>query len=284
MGLPAKYTFDIKDVTYIGPTFTVDIQLGKYTAYSYQAPTAVSNELLSEVTTPGYFAATVGDVVVASGATVYLPYWGDSYLKSATCTEGFQYALASMHSSIMNHSIASPATIYAMCQYSHNGNDWYDASYQSVCRVSDNFGLTEDIYNSISGVFTVPGNAGAVSVFIRWKIYNMPGGGEVWMKSYTIAMDVVPRHTHVLQQVGQAANTVKAQQTDNTVYAQPATPETITCTVNGGTPFAVSCPAPDYKGSVDIKSLLVNGVNTIQFTSTTPCTVTPSANYLTFPA
>lgn len=281
MGTTAKYTMDIKDITYVSDDVQMTVTLDRYVAYSYQSPTSVQNELLSEVTTPGYFSATVSQTHFGSGETLYLPYFGDAFLKSATCTEGFQYAIAYMHTNIMNHSLASPATITATCQYSYNGNDWYDASYQSIARVSDNFGATEDVFDQLYASFVIPGSVSPVALWTRWKVYNEAGGGDVWFYNYTISMDVIPRHTHVWQQVGQSPSTMQAQQVDDASYSG-STPESITCTING-TPINITCAAPSYANNLNIKGYLVTGVNTIDFTSTTPCRVTPSANYTALP-
>ena len=284
MGAAAKYTLDIKDIGDVGPVVDMTVKLDKYIAYSYQAATSVQNELLSEVTAPGYYGATIMDLYVASGAIEYVPYYGDSFLKSATVSEGFQYAISYMHSNFQNLSLTSPATITAICQYSYNGNDWYTASSQTIVKISDNAPITQDVFDSAYASFIIPGNVDPVAVWTRWKIINDSGGAGVWMKSYSISMDIIPRHTHVWQQVGQSADTMKSDQIDDANEVSAATPETITCCINGGAPFAITCAAPTYSNNLDIKAQLVSGVNTIEFTSAEPCTVTPSANYLAFSA
>jgi len=295
MATAASYILNIKDVTYISGTVDMNVQLGNYIAQSSQDTVSVSNELLSEVTAPAVFAATILSHIVSESDILYLPLYGDSFVKSATCSDGFQHAIAYMHVNALNTHTYKPATLVCTGQYSYNGVDWYDCSYQSVCAISDRWNdgaagdTWGDFFNGLTAQFTIPGNVDPVAVYTRWKVYNMPGGGSVYLKDYTISMEVIPRHTHVWVQTGQADNTMQAQQIDNTSLIG-ATPETITCAINGGTSFSIACASPSFNNSIDILGKatsmgkpLVTGINNIVFTSTTKCSVTPTATYMALP-
>ena len=288
MATAASYILNIKDITYVSGTVEMNVQLGNFVAQSTQSVSDVTNELLSEVTAPGYFGATIADVALDPTSVLYIPYYGDCFLKSATCDEGFQYAVSYMHTNLMNNSPLLAASIAAICQYSYNGNDWYDASNQSIAKISVGFEATEDIYDSLYASFIIPGNVNPVAIWTRWKIVNTTGA-TIWLKSYSVSMDIIPRHTHVWVQTGQADNKLQSQQVDNTSLIG-ATPETITCTINGGTAFSIACASPSFNNSIDILGKatamgkpLVSGVNTIVFTSTTKCSVTPTATYMALP-
>jgi hypothetical protein len=293
MATAASYVLNIKDITYVSGTVEMNVQLGNYIAQSSQEVSDVSNELLSDITVPACFAATILSTIIDTGTTIYVPFYGDCFLKSATCTEGFQYAISYMHINALNTHMTKAATLVATGQYSHNGNDWYDSSYQSICHVTDRYGITEftggDFWNELTAQFTIPGNINPVAVWTRWKIYSEAGGASVNMHDYTISMEIIPRHTHTWQQVGQAPSTMQAVQVDNTSLIG-ATPETITCTINGGTSFSIVCASPSFNNSIDILGKatamgkpLVTGINTIVFTSTTKCSVTPTATYMALP-
>ena len=288
MGTAASYVLNIKDITYVSGTVEMNVQLGNYIAQSSQEVSDVSNELLSDITVPGRFEGIILDTAIDPSSILYVPYSGDCFLKSATCTEGFQYAVSYMHTNLINNTPLVAASIAAICQFSYNGNDWYDASNQSIAKVSVGFSGTEDIYDSLYASFIIPGNVDPVAVWTRWKIVNTTLA-TIWLKSYTVSMDIIPRHTHTWVQTGQADNKLQSQQVDNTSLSG-ATPETITCAINGGTSFAIACASPSFNNSIDILGKatamgkpLVTGINTIVFTSTTKCSVTPTATYMALP-
>jgi len=284
VGAPATYLLNIKDITYVSSTVDMTVQLGQYMAQSYQNPATVSNELLSDITIPG----TVGDSALSwsvdcDGSITYIPYDGDAFLKSATCTEGFQYAVAYLFTNVYAGTGCNGGYLVASCQYSYNGNDWYDSSIQSLCRVMAPDGVTNH-YAYMSAQYLIPGNVDPVAVWIRWKmsVYGDTGSGLYVFLKYSITLDVIPRHTHTWQQTGQAPSTMQAIQVDDASQVG-ATPETITCAINGGAPFAITCAAPSYANNLDIKPQLVTGVNTIVFTSTVKCSITPTATLLVLP-
>jgi len=288
MATAASYILNIKDITYVSGTVEMNVQLGNYIAQSSQEVSDVSNELLSDITVPGRFEGIILDTAIDPSSILYVPYSGDCFLKSATCTEGFQYAVSYMHTNLINNTPLVAASIAAICQFSYNGNDWYDASNQSIAKVSVGFSGTEDIYDSLYASFIIPGNVDPVAVWTRWKIVNTTLA-TIWLKSYTVSMDIIPRHTHTWVQTGQADNKLQSQQVDNTSLSG-ATPETITCAINGGTSFAIACASPSFNNSIDILGKatamgkpLVTGINTIVFTSTTKCSVTPTATYMALP-
>lgn len=298
MGAAAKYTLDIKDITDVGTIVDMTVKLDKYIAYSYQAATAVQNELVSEVTIPAYYSASGAIVSATPSTTVYLPTIGPTpYLMSATIDGGYQFAIATVTAEAINSDTRNVDTgrLFVICEYSWDATTWFEGTYQSM------FTMTPVLYDYpdagwqfvsyITNQYMVPGTPNTCNLSVRWAIYcDLPiSDYPAHNIGYSIAdvsvmLDVVPRHTHVWQQVGQAADTLKSDQVDDAVELAAATPELITCTINGGAPFNITCAAPTYSNNLDIKAQLITGVNTIEFSSTVPCTVTPSANYLAFSA
>lgn len=287
MGTSAKYTIDIKDIAYVSDDVQMTVQLDRYVVYSTPDTIDVETKLLSEVTSPGYFDSSLDSVIVSAEDIVYIPFTGDAFLKSATCDDGFQYAVASMFANCNQYDPSDPAvtapTLGASCQYSYNGNTWYTASHQAVvvCNWLMPSGPgSETTWNTLSAQFLIPGNVDPVAIYIRWKLYNT-SDVTIAVSAYTISLDVVPRHQHVWAQTGQADNKMVPTHVNNAAYVG-STPETITCDINGSS-FAIACAAPTYANNLNIKSYLVTGVNNITFTSTTPCRITPSANYTALP-
>jgi hypothetical protein len=289
MGVSAKYALNIKDITYVSGPVEMTVQLSEYVATSYQDTAVVENKLLSEITIPGYFDSNIGSITVSAGGIAYIPFAGDAFLKTAaTFSDGYQYAVASMFANCNQYDpsivAAHAPTLGASCQFSNNGNDWYTASHQAVivCNWLMPSGPgSESTWNPLSAQFLIPGNVDPVAVWIRWKLYNT-SDVVIAVSGYTVSLDVVPRHQHVWSQTGQPDNTMQAVQVDDASLVG-STPQTITCIINGGAPFAIACAAPSFSNNVDIKSSLVTGNNIIEFTSTTKCSVTPSATYLALP-
>lgn len=287
MGVSAKYTLDIKDIAFVSGSVEMTVQLDKYIATSYQDTVAVETKLLSEVTTPGYYVPSVGSTTISALSVVYLPiYLGESYLVSATQPEGFQYAIAYFHANIRSAILGDPdpyGWLVASCQFGYDGVTWYDSTYQCVVKLSeyDSSPGDEQYYDSINGSFMIPGSSTPVQLYVRWKLNNLYDS-TLFVMYYSVGLDIIPRHQHIWSQTGQPDNTLQAVQVDDASMVG-STPETIDCSINGGATFPIACMSPSFRNNLDIKSYLVTGVNTIEFISTTKCSVTPSATYLALP-
>ena len=291
MGTAASYILNIKDVTYISGTVEMSVQLGNYVAQSSQDTVDVETKLLSEITVPGYVTNEDSTWNLdCDGSITYIPYVSDAFLKSATMSDGYQYAVAHMFTTVYAGPDCNGGYLVAMCQFSNNGTDWYNATYDSQCKVMAPDGVTNH-YAYLAAEFLIPGNADPVALWIRWKmtVDGDTGSGLYVLLRYSVSMDIVPRHRHVWVQTGQADNKMQAVQIDNTSLIG-ATPESITCAINGGTAFVIACASPSFNNSIDILGKatamgkpLVSGINTIVFTSTTKCSVTPTATYMALP-
>jgi len=293
MGLPAAYTFPIKDITYVSGQVDMTVQLSEYIATISPDTTTVETKLLSEVTDPSLFTYGTSSLSMGAFVIAYLPVEvGYAYLPSNLMPEGYQFAIVSIEGQIAVDPGDPPGvddrTVILIGQFSFDA--FASAPYTSThqCVIDLNPDDTGTVLNNVYSTFVVPGQASSCTLYVRWKVMSECDGG-IFLLNYTIALDVIPRHQHVWQQLGKAENTLTPPMIDNTSLVG-STPETITCTINGGTPFSIVCASPSFSNTVDIKSIattkgapLVSGSNTINFTSTTPCRVTPSATYTALP-
>lgn len=286
MAVSADYLLNIKDITYVSGPVDMTVHLGQYIVPSTQDISDVETKLLSEVTDPALFTYGTNSLTMSAFGIAYLPVEdGYSYLPSNLMSEGYQFAIVSIEGQIAVDSIDPPGvddrTVILIGQYSFDA--FASAPYTSThqCAIDLNPDDTGTVLNNVYSTFVVPGQASSCTLYVRWKIMSECDGSIV-LSNYTIALDVIPRHQHTWAQTGQADNKMQAQQINNAAYIG-AIPETVTCTINGGAPFAIACAAPSYSNNLDIKGYLVTGVNTVKFTSTVPCTVTPTATYLALP-
>jgi len=287
MAVSADYVMNIKDITYVSGDVDMTVTLGQYIVPVIPTAVDVSNSILSEVSVPAAFTSTGSALLCKPLTTKYIPVVGaNSYVVTPSIANGFQHAMAttaftismSQQTSLINPNVA---TFIITGQYSWNGTVWYDASFQDYILVPPTI---EYVAIPVTSSFFVPGTPSTGAVYARWKVFNQQTATDWGYDiSYVNGMiDVFPRHSHTWVQTGQADDTAIGVNENNAVY-DGTIPETITCTINGGAPFAITCAAPNYTGTANIKASLVTGANSIKFTSTVPCTVTPSATYLALP-
>jgi len=294
MATAASYILNIKDITYVSGTVEMNVQLGNYIAQSSQDTVDVQNELLSDITIPSYTAATGEMIIATKSATVYVPIVGPTpYMTSIQLTDGYQYALATITMSAINSSVVNEfGRLHIRCNYSWDHITWYESAYLSQFYMSPIDADDPTFVSNIENTAMIPGKDTTTYLYVRWAIYNdQDAAGDFGYSIVDVCsmLNVIPRHLHNWVQTGQADNKMQAVQIDNTSLIG-ATPETITCTINGGTPFAIACASPSFNNSIDILGKatamgkpLVTGINNIVFTSTTKCSVTPTATYMALP-
>lgn len=279
-----KFLLEISDAESISST-SVDMKIviGKYRVYSFQNEVSVGNQYLSDITIPAVFAASGYNEQLLKASSLYLPVIaGSPYLVTDIIDNGFQYAIATIDFRIMNSSIANNnGGAYIICNYSWDGINWNEGTYQSYHEVPLIYDTEHPYYTDVVNTYMIPGTVNDSRLYVRWRVTSIlpdiPTNSHYFVSQVSCIVDVLPRHTHVWVQSGQADNILKADQGDDLSESDVTPPETIHLEVNS-THFG------DVSGTVDIKSALQDGTNEIKFTSTTVCTVTPSATFKMFGA
>jgi hypothetical protein len=276
----ATFKLEVSDVANIySDTVMMNTAIKPFIVNAIQNTSTVANKLLDTVLVP--VSVDVDWVFwpqIVEGATVYLPtpVGQPSYIVSQVLDEGYSYALATLTVTIANTDTTNPfSNVNIICSSSTNAIDWDEQGQVHYLRIPPISNNSYPWNGYITATAILPGCAASSRIYVRWKVTTdcpTPGYTALY---HTAHLDIMPRHTHTWQQTGQADNVVKANQSDG-VTQSTASVGTVYCTINGST-FQVT-----DGGSYDIKSYLITGTNNVVFSSTSPCSVTPSSTFKMF--
>lgn len=277
------FPLEISNVANIQGTVMMNVTIGPYKVYSYPEPTYTQTNALSTVNTNVNYWGMLAQTYIKHGNNIYLPMNGAGYLVSDPNDNGFNYAIASIHTTLINEfaNNGNGAYIYIICCYSYDGVTWHEGTYQqritmSMAQVIGS--VTIPHIANIGCQYIIPGVTYTCQVYTKWRLYCYGTSGTGYgIYDTSVSLDIIPRHAHLVTSIGQPEGYVKTGQTANLQSANVTPPSQVVCTVNNGTPFNVSNNTP-----VNITSKLITGHNTIEFSSGTVCTVTPSSTYQMF--